>query len=81
MFYIEYPSYPPKLVRSLERMVNGEVRTTGPLHQFLKGYSLPLMPAAVFQLATFLANGDLRGILNGILQQNMTTGYLLSAIG
>ena len=81
MFYIEYPSYPPKLVRSLERMVNGGVRTTGPLHQFSKGYSLPLMHVAVFQSATFLANGDLRGILNGILQQNMTTGYLPSAIG
>ena len=62
-------------------MVNDGVRTTGPLHQFLKGHSLPLMPAAVFQSATFLANGDLRGILNGILQQNMTTGYLPSAIG
>ena len=62
-------------------MVNGGVRTTGPLYQFSKGYSLPLMHAAVFQSATFLANGDLRGILNGILQPNMTTGYLPSAIG
>ena len=62
-------------------MANGGVRTTGPLRQFLKGYSLPLMPAAAFRSATFLANGDLRGILNGILQQNMTTGYLPSEIG